>query len=117
MPGVSFSISSVLEVITSSVGGPWRYLELDRNGLFWRKEAAEKATKKKLDVPTSFAGLLVYDALSLAAARNMLAPARAEDADAAGGSAVPFARVRARASGRMCLGRRAAHSIPKDSKG
>ena len=27
-----------------------RYLELDRNGPFWREQAAQKAAKKKLDV-------------------------------------------------------------------
>ena len=57
-----------------------RYVELDRNGPFWREEAPKKAAKRSLDVASAFAGLLIYDVLCLTAARRIL-----EGFDARGG--------------------------------
>ena len=46
-------------------------MEIDRSGSFWQQDAGKKAAKKKLDAPTAFAGLLLFDLLCLSAARRM----------------------------------------------
>ena len=69
----------------------WRawYMEIDRSGPFWQEDAGKSAAKKKLDLPSAFAGLLLFDLLCLSAARRMFA-----DIGATRDSPVPFARVR-----------------------
>ena len=69
----------------------WRawYMEIDRSGPFWQEDAGKSAAKKNLDLPSAFAGLLLFDLLCLSAARRMFA-----DIGATRDSPVPFARVR-----------------------
>ena len=74
-----------------------RYKELDREGPFWREEAGKKAAKKDLDVPTAFAGLLVFDVLGATAVRRMFS-----DTGATSEARVPFDKARA-LLGRRCL--------------
>ena len=67
-----------------------RYKELDRQGPFWREQAGKKAAKKDLDVPTAFAGLLVYDVLCATAVRRMFS-----DTGVTSDPRVPFDKARA----------------------